>query len=309
MVFAVILAIVAAIFFASTNHIDKFLISKMLKRSSYRALIMFSTVVAGGIMALIYAFICNFALAFDWLGILMLLIGSILQVVSLVFYFKALARNDTTIVAILFQLIPVFILFVSPIFLPEQDISLVQLIGGIITTFAAIAVTYEPNKKKFGKHKMVTLLLMTVSSVASALWFILERRVNLDHDFNQTILWSNITLWVVGVIMLVTMKSYRKSFGVLFKNNGVKVIGLNVLNELIGSIAEVLSTFAGTLAPVTLVSFVSQGVQPFAVISIGVLLTKFFPKVGKENVSKKNMARRVVTIVLCLIGLACIEFG
>ncbi len=309
MAFAIILAIIAAIFYAATNHIDKYLISKAVKNADYRSLILVSTIIAGGVMATIYLFVCGFSINFDFQSIIILFINSTLYTIANIFWLKALDRDDTTIIVIMFQLIPVFMLFLSPIFLSGQDITLVQLIGGGIITLAAILITYEPTKKKFDKNKIITLALMSVVSILYALWFILERYVNQNHDFNQTTFWSNLTLFIVGIIILVSISSYRNSFQKMLKTNGTKVIGLNLINELLNSFGGVLSTFAGTTASVALVSFTTQGVQPFAVMTMGILLTKFLPKTEKENISRKVIIRRTVTIVLCLVGLACIEFG
>lgn len=309
MTFAIILAIIAAIFYAATNHIDKYLISKAVKNADYRSLILVSTIIAGGVMATIYLFVCGFSINFDFQSIIILFINSTLCTIANIFWFKALDRDDTTIIVIMFQLIPVFMLFLSPIFLSGQDITLVQLIGGGIITLAAILITYEPTKKKFDKNKIITLALMSVVSILYALWFILERYVNQNHDFNQTTFWSNLTLFIVGIIILVSISSYRNSFQKMLKTNGTKVIGLNLINELLNSFGGVLSTFAGTTASVALVSFTTQGVQPFAVMIMGILLTKFLPKTEKENITRKVIIRRTVTIILYLIGLACIEFG
>ncbi len=309
MIVPLVLAIVAAILYAATNHIDKYLISKAVKNTDYRALILVSTIIAGGVMALIYLFVCNFQLGFDSPSILLLLFNSALDTVANIFWFKALDRDDTTIIVIMFQLIPVFMLFVSPILLAGQNISLIQLIGGIIITLAAIFITYEPSKKKFAKEKLVTLAMMAFVSFAYAIWFIIERYVNQNHDFNQTIFWSNITLCVVGIFIYLCIKTYRKSFSKMLKSNGVKVIGLNLVNELFNSFGGVLSTFAGTMASVALVSFVTQGVQPFAVMLLGIFLTRIFPKIEKERVGKKDIIRRTLTIIVCIIGLVCVEFG
>lgn len=309
MIVPVILAIIAAIFYASTNHIDKFLISKAVKNADYRSLILVSTIIAGGVMALIYLFICGFELSFDFPSIAILFTNSALYTIANIFWFKALDRDDTTIVVIMFQLIPVFMLLLSPIFLPEDNITIIQLLGGLIITVAAVFITYEPAKKKFDREKLITLALMTVVSVLYAVWFILERFINLEHDFNKTVFWSNITLLLVGVIIFIFIKTYRKSFKTMLKSNGAKVIGLNLVNELLNSFGGVLSTFAGTMASISLVSFATQGVQPFAVMIMGILITKLSPKIEKENITRKEVLKRSFAVVLCVIGLACIEFG
>ena len=309
MLIPVLLAVAAATMYAATNHIDKYLISRAVKNADYKALIMVSTLIAGLAMSAIYVVVCNFQLAFDWQSILILFGASAIYAISLFFYFQALKQDDTTIVAIMFQLIPVFMLFLSPLFLGEQSISHIQLIGGLIVTLAAILVTYEPDKKKFSKKRLKTLAMMTLVSLTFAAWFIAERYVNQNHDFNQTTLWSSITLLIVGIIIFVFAKSYRKSFFRMLKSNGPKVIGLNVFNEFLNTFGGVISNLAGTMASVALVSFVTQGVQPFAVMLIGILITKLFPKLREPKVSKKETAKRVIMIIVCAIGLACIEFG
>ena len=309
MILPITLAVIATIFYSITNHIDKFLISKMVKNADYKALILVSSIVAGGVMSIIYLFVCNFQLNFDLNSIIILLINSAIYTVANILWFKALDREDTTIVVIMFQLIPVFMLLLSPLFLSGQNINSLQLIGGGIVSIAAFFVTYEPEKKKFNKSKLFTLLLMTFVSIAYSIWFILQRYINLSHDFNKTTLWSNITLFLVGIIIFVFIKSFRQSFQKMLKTNGKKIIGLNLINELLNSFGGVISAFAGTMTSLALISFTQQGVQPFAVLIIGVLITKFLPSVEKEDISSSTVKKRVIMIVLCIIGLAFIQFG
>ena len=82
-----ILATIAAIFSASTNHIDKYLISKVIKNADYRALALSSTIIAGGVMTLIYLPICNFNPSFDLPSILLLLFNSALYATATIVYF------------------------------------------------------------------------------------------------------------------------------------------------------------------------------------------------------------------------------
>ena len=309
MIIPALLAIAAATLYALTNHIDKYLISKGVKHADYRSLLVVSTLIAGAVMSIIYFFVCGCSISFDWKSFLILVGNSIIVSFAYVLYFKSLSREDTTIVAIMFQLIPVFMLVLSPLILPDQTISPIQLVGGFIATLAAILVTYEPSKKRFAKGKLVTLGMMTLVSIAYAIWFILERYVTLDHDFNQMMFWTNASQFVVGALIYIFLKSFRKSFHEMVKSNGKTIIGLNLTNELLSSFGNVLSTWAGLMASVALVSFVSQSVQPFAVMGLGILLPLIFPKVEKEHVTKGETIKRVIAIVVCIIGLACIEFG
>lgn len=309
MVMPLVLAILAAVFYATTNHIDKYMVSRAVKNADYRSLVLVSTIIAGLAMSVIYLFVCDFQLAFDWQSILILFGNSVLYAITLIFWFKAIGRDDATVVVIMFQLIPVFSLLLSPLLLRNQTISTIQLIGGTIITLAAIFITYEPEKKKFSKKKLGTLALMTFTSLGYTIWFILERYVNQNHDFNQTTLWSNITLCIVGILIFIFIKSYRKSFIKLMKHDAIKVFTLNLFNELFNSFGGVFSTFAGTMTSVALVSFITQGVQPFAVMILGIILTKIFPKMHKERPSKRELTKRIIAIIICIVGLAFIEFG
>ena len=309
MIIPITLAILSAFFFAATNHIDKYLISKAVKHADYRALILVSTIIAGAVMTFIYLPICNFQLDFDIPSILILLFNSTTYTIANILWFKALDRDDTTTVAIMLQLIPVFILLLSPIFLQNQYISPLQLLGGILITLAAIFITYEPTHRKFNRKRLFTLMLMTFASLAYALWEIIERFVNQNHDFNQTILWSNLTLFVIGLFILFFLKSFRKSFTKMLKSNGPLVIGLNLINELFNSFGDVFSALAGTMTSIALISFTTQGTQPFAVMLLGMLITKLFPKVEKEKITKSIIIKRIATIIICIIGLGLIEFG
>ncbi|MBO7718053.1 EamA family transporter [Candidatus Saccharibacteria bacterium] len=309
MIVPVILVVIAATFYAITNHIDKYLISKAVKNADWRALIIVSTIIAGGVMALIYSFVCNFELAFDIPSILLLLFNSVLYTVATIFYYRALDRDDTTIVVIMFQFISVFMLLLAPFILRDQHINPLQLVGGLLITLAAVFLTYEPTHKKFNRRRLITLAIMAFVSLTYAIWYIIERYVNQEHDFNQTTFWSNITLFFVGIFLFAFIKSFRKSFSKMLKANGPKVIGLNLINEMFNSFAGVLSTFAGTMASLALMSFVSQGLQPFIVMILGILITKLFPKIEKEKVTKVEVVKRVIAMVICVVGLGLIQFG
>lgn len=309
MLIPIILAILAAIFYAATYHIDEYLISKAVKNANYRALILVSTIIAGGMMTVIYMFVCNFDFSFDILSFLLLIFNAVVYVLALIIYYKALNRDDPTIVAIMFQFLPVFILFLSPLILDNQQISLLKLIGGVIITIAAILLIYEPKHKKIDKKRLVTLIMMVFVSLGYAIWYIVERYINQNHDFNQTILWTNISLIIVGIFIFTFMKSFRKSFFEMFKRNGLVVVGLNIANEILYSFAGVFSTLAGTLIPVALVFFISQGIEPFVVMLMGFLIVKVFPKTKKEKITKADIIKRIITIIVCIIGLGFIEFG
>lgn len=310
MIFPLLLAAAAATLYAITNHIDKFLVSKASAHADHRALVVMSTLVAGGMMMLIYAIICGFKIeVFDARSLLVLAGSAILYAITLAIYFCALKRDDTTIIVIMFNLIPVFSLLLSPLVLRDQEVRPLQLLGCLIVLAAAMIVTFESDKKRFSKSKLVTFIMMAFVSLGYSMWFILTRFVTQDHNFEQTTFWLNVMIFLVGIIAFLLLRKYRKSFLALVKKTGPLIFGLNITNELCNSFGMVLMTFAGTMAPVALVSFCSQGIQPFMSLLIGAILTVFFPKIEKENIKRKEIVRRVITVLVCAVGLACVNFG
>ena len=60
--------------------------------------------------------------------------------------------------------------------------------------------------------------------------------------------------------------------------------------------------FASLLAPVALVSAVSSTTTLF-VFAFGVLLTLFFPRLGREDLSVRNLLRKAVAALLVSAGV------
>ena len=79
MIIPLALAVVAAIMYALSGHIDKYLISKTVKNADYRALILVSTFVSGGLMTVIYLFVCHFDLRFDMPSMMVLFLNAVIS--------------------------------------------------------------------------------------------------------------------------------------------------------------------------------------------------------------------------------------
>ncbi len=104
MALAVICAIISAFLAAITIHIDKYLISKLVKNFNYRGLIIFSSLVSGLIMLPIYAIITGLQVAFDPLGLLLVWAGATSLLISVIFYYKALAKEEASSIVVMFLL-------------------------------------------------------------------------------------------------------------------------------------------------------------------------------------------------------------
>lgn len=80
------------------------------------------------------------------------------------------------------------------------------------------------------------------------------------------------------------------------------VIGVNAANELINLGAGLAVRFASLLAPVALVSAVSSTTTLF-VFALGLVLTEFFPRLGREDLSARNLVQKGVSALLVTLGV------
>lgn len=304
MLLASILAPLASLLWAITNHIDKYLISKITKNGSYKGLIVFSSLVAGSILSPIYLIINKFNIAIDWKPLILIFLAATSYLAATAFYLKALNKNEASIVTTMFQLIPVFGYFLGLIFL-NQSLTINQIIGGIIIIISSIAITYELDKNKFSKNKLIALLLMSLSSIFYATYFLFFKLTTIDISFNVMTFWYQICLVINGIILFLFFKSYRKDFTNLVTDNGKKVFFFNVLNETLNLIANIMVNYAIVIAPMALV-LTLNGFQPFFVFLIGALGTILLPKKFDENISRKVVIQKVICILFSIIGLAII---
>ena len=105
---------------------------------------------------------------------------------------------------------------------------------------------------------------------------------------------------------MLARRSYRRQFAALFRRNPGAVIGINAANELINLGAGLGVRYAALLAPVALVSAISSTTTLF-VFAIGILLTLFFPRLGREDLSAGNLARKGIGALFIAAGVILIE--
>ena len=304
MVGAVCLAVLASFLWAITNHIDKFLISGIDEAGkSIKTLMVFSTLVAGVILMpvwLIVSLVVGGGVTVSWFSLVMMLLSSIVNVLAIYFYFRALDQNDTSVVVIMFQMIPVFT-YVLALILFHETLTMSQLLGAAIIMSSAILVSWDFETKGSNKNRTRALIFMALSSLCYAGYYILFNAATRESAYEACAFWYQIGLILVGLV-LIGRKSYREQFVSAIKNNGKKYISLNVTNETVNLVAVFMVNYAATIIPVALADILN-GFQGAFVFILGVLGAKFLPKYFKENLSKKVVLQKVACIMLSIIGL------
>lgn len=297
---SVIISIFASFLWAITNHIDKFMINGIDESgSSLKTLMIFSTLIAGLIISPIWLIISRFSVSINLFSLVIILISSLVYILATYFYFIALDKNDASIVVVMFQMIPVFSYILALIFFNET-LTVSQIIGAIIIILSAIIISFDFEEKN-NKSKFKALLLMTLSSLCYAVYFVLFDVAVRHSSYNSCVFWYQVGLLFIGII-LICIKSYRTTFMKAVKNNGKTYFSLNIINEVLNLIANFFVNFATITIPIAIAN-VLNGLQGAFAFILGIIGMRLLPKYFKEKLSKKIVLQKISCIVLSIIGL------
>ena len=297
---AVVITIFASFLWALTNHIDKFMINGIDESaSSVKTLLVFSTLVAGIIFTPIWLIVSKFSVAISNLSLISVFVAAIIYTLATYFYFKALSKNDASIVVVMFQLIPVFSYILALIFFKE-NLTIQQIIGSIIIILSAVIISFDLEEKN-NNSKFQALVLMIFSSLLYATYFILFDVAIRHSSYNSCAFWYQVGFILIGIV-LMCVKSFRTTFIKAIKTNGKRYLSLNVTNEAINLWANLLVNFANVTIPIAIANILN-GFQGAFVFILGVIGVKLLPKYFKEDLRRKIVIQKVGCIVLSVIGL------
>ena len=302
---AVLFALFASFLWGITNYIDKFMIVDIGEaKSNIKVLLVFSTFIAGIVLTPIWLILSHLDINISIISLLSVLIASFVYIIATVFYYKAIEKNDASIVCVMFQMIPVFS-YILALILFKENLTIRQIIGSIIIISSAVIISFDFDEKN-NKEKFKALLLMILSSFCYSIYYILFDIGIRISSFYACAFWYQIGFLIMGLVLLC-IKSYREPFINTIKKNGKKYLTLNTINELINLIACLLTNYANLLIPIALVNVLGGFHGTFAFI-LGVIGTKLLPKYIKEDLSKKVVMQKIICIILGIIGLIILVY-
>ncbi|MDP1884093.1 MAG: EamA family transporter [Candidatus Moranbacteria bacterium] len=292
------IALIGPVLYAASNHIDKYLIEKYFKGGESGALILFSSLFSVVTLPVIYL-IDPGVFSLDLTTIAVLVLNGMLTVVCIILYFKALQDDEASIVIPYYQTIPIFGFILGYFFLGET-LTLAQIIscGLIIAGTIILSLNFIDGKLKF-KKKVAALMLL--ASFLYAVGGVVFKIIAVEDGFWASIFWDFFGSVLLGVILYFSISSYRKQFLQVIRMNSWGVMSLNAFNEIIFVVADGVFAYATLLAPIALVMTVN-GFQPAFVFLLGVTLTLFFPKLGRESVTATGLAHKILAIGLIVEG-------
>lgn len=297
-----LISIIPPALWALTNHIDKYLISGIGRTKSVSTLIVYSGLI-GFPAALVIGSLNLGSLNIGFIYILMSLMAGAIYMCALIAYFRALEWGDASQVVPLFQLSPIISAILGFIFF-EEILSIDQILGALVIIIGSIGLSVEFSQieSRILFRKSI-FLLMFLSSFLLALQGLLFKYVALNDVYWETSFWMYVGYFVYTLILVSFGSKIRRDFVKDLSRSTSGIVGLNITNEIIAVVGNLLFNSALLLAPMGLVYFVSEGFQPFFVLVLGILITKFFPKLGQENISADHLTQKVLAITLMAVGV------
>lgn len=303
------LAAGAPFLWAIVNHIDKYFLSERFSHAKVGitgGLMIFSTLFSIVVLPILYVIDPQSILsAHFWTASMLVLIG-VLHAFSILLYLQALDMDEASIVVPIFQTIPIFGFIFGYLILGEV-LTPYQMFGALLVVLFSVLLTLELDKEKGVRFKKKVLLLMFASSALLALVDTLFKLGAEDKgSVVGALFWENVGLLIFGIVLLFA-PTYRKSFNALLKHNFKTIFSLNIVSEGLTVIGNVMLRYALMLAPIALVMTIGS-IQPLYVFALGILLTLFFPRISKENMSRHSLIQKTVSILFIALGAGIITF-
>jgi uncharacterized membrane protein len=287
---------------AASTHIDKFLVDKYFQASDTAVLMVFTAFL--GVFALPIIWLLEpSVLALPWIATGVMTASGVLYMGAMLFYLRAIQSEEASVVAPLFQANTLFTFALGLLVLHEVP-RWQQAVGAGLVVTGALGLSLD-RKLHFGRFKPRLVLLMCAATFVLALSSVVFKFFAIQDAFWSTTFWTFVGEGLFGAAILA-MPKYRKQFVHLFQKNPGAVIGVNAANELINLGGGLGVRYASLLAPVGLVSAISA-TSTFFVFLFGILLTLFFPKLGREDLSPRNVFQKAVGGILIMAGVVLIE--
>ncbi|HEY5085175.1 MAG TPA: DMT family transporter [Rhizomicrobium sp.] len=297
-----LLAFCGPVCWAVSTHIDKYLVDRYFHDSDTAVLMLFTAFLGVALLPLIW-WIEPALLKPSVTAIAVMTASGVLYMGAILFYLRAIQSEEASVVAPLFQASTLFTFLLGYFFLRER-LGLAQLLGVGLIIGGALSLSFRrgPKARKF---KSSLIALMLGATFVMSLSTVLFKFFAIRDDFWTTTFWTFVGEGLFGVLLLL-MPGYRRQFADMFRQNPGAVIGVNAANEVINLGGGLSVRYASLLAPVALVSAISS-TTTFFVFFFGILLTLFFPKFGREDLSAGNLVRKGVGALLITGGVVLIE--
>jgi len=286
-----VFALLAPAFWALNNVFIKFLITNKFK--SYFPMI-FTLISCDAVFAAAILVFGTVKYSFPY-SLLAITVG-MMPLAAFWFYSKALITEEVSRIVTLFQLIPVFVVFLSVIFLNEI-LGIQKYLGISLIVIASILISY---KKASKKPFSVALKFMIPFGIIIAAYTIADKTLLGYLDYWTVFFW-NILGAFIGVFLMLTLSKPRIEITKKILVVGKKTVFTTFIGEGLYVIGTICSLIALSLVDASLASSLF-GLQPFYVFFYTIVLSLFLPNILKEKINRESLLLKASAIALMFLG-------
>ena len=297
----VVFAFSGPVLWAISVHFDKYLVERFFKQSDVAVFLLFTAFVGMLLLPFIWFFEPTVTAAGAG-NIALILFSGILYMGALLLYLQALQTEEASVVAPYFQAGPLFGYGLAYLVLGET-LSGRQMAGGILILIGAliVSVRFDHGMRIF-KARLAALMLPC--GFAMALSGLIFKIFAIEVEFWTTTFWMFVGEAIFGCALLL-VPSYRKEFMAMLRANTLALVSINGSNELINIGGGLGNRYALMFAPLSLVQAIGSTTTLF-VFAFGVVLSLVWPKLGRENLSGRNLIQKGIAAVLVALGVALV---
>ena len=285
-------ALLSPAFWGLNNVFNKFLMTK--KFQGYYSLVSYLHFLDLFFAAIIY-FIAPVSFSFPYVFFAMAV--GLLPLLAFWFYTKALMVEEISRITPLFQFIPIFVVFLSALFLNEI-LSAQKYFGIALVVVTSILISYR--KTGNGNSLSSAFKLMIPFSFILSVYTILLKFLLGYLDYWSIFFWMIIGSFF-GVLLLLSFSKPRKEFTETVPPIGSRTFFVALAGEGVYVLGALCSLVATSLGYVSLVSVLS-GLQHFFVVVYVLVLSLFVPKILKEEINRQAVLLKVSAIALMFVG-------
>jgi uncharacterized membrane protein len=293
------LAFCGPVLWAVSTHIDKYLVDKFFRDTGVGTLLIFTSLIGLIGLPIIWAFTDVFVIGTT--GVWVTALSGLLYMTAMYFYLRALQQEEATTIAPLFQTSTLFTYAIA-YFVLHETLTAPRIIGGLLIVASAVVIAWDPKRRH--KFKLPTVLLILACTATLAVSAVIFKLFAIQDAFWPVTFWNFAGEAVFGAVMLA-IPYYRREFLGMFAKNPGAVIGVNAANELINLGGGLAARWASLLGPVSLVQAIG-GTTSFFVFLFGVLISLFFPKFGREDLSGSSLIQKGIAVALIVAGVIMI---
>ena len=146
---------------------------------------------------------------------------------------------------------------------------------------------------------------MLTCALAIALSTLIFKFFAVRDEFWTTTFWNFAGQALFGVILMLIAANRRQFIKMMRANTGA-VLSVNGANELINLGGNLGMRYTLLFAPLGIVQAISS-TTPFFVLFFGVVLSLFFPSLGREEISFAGLMQKIIAITLVVAGVLLIN--